>query len=280
MFAVVEHELIPPLRWRDKLRKQAAWAVEKVDSPRCLKLTVFFPLGAKDAELRRRAKEGFEELARMGVAVVVLPPEFPFRELAAQAGIAVSHPAPLYRRMAGKLCEWAADEMGIAPSGLHVSLVGSRAGSELLACAEHLRDRAGRLSISAGRDTDAVCFGLRKHLGISAGQQFSPDADIIMLFDRQAKPIHISPDSLAIDLTGGVPAVTGGIWANGAHINPPARLGSLNFSAGMPELVAALAASGSVRVSELTPEYLTASGQFVDVRQYRGKCRAASTTNA
>lgn len=269
MFAVVEHELVPPLRWRDRLRRPAAWSMEKIASPRCIKLTILFPMSARESELRRRAGEGFVELARVGVSVVVLSPDFPYRELAAKNGIAVSSPAPLYRRMAGRLCEWAADEMGIVPACLHVALVGNRAGSELLACAEYLRDRAGRLSVSAGRDTEAVCFGLRKRLGISVGQQAAPEADITALFDRQTRPVHASPGSLVIDLTGGVPAVTGGgIWVNGARITPPQRLGNLNFSADMPELIAALAASGSVRISELVPESLTASGRAVDIRRY------------
>lgn len=269
MFAILDHELIPPLRWRDRIRKSAPYRTERFERPGCVRMTVQFPLDAGDAQREERAREAVGALARCGASAVLLSPGFPFRELPARHGIAVANPAPMYKRMAGRLCEWAADEMRIAPGRLHVALMGNRAGMEMLACAEYLRDRAPRLSVSAGRDTDAVCLGLRKHYGISAGQQPAPDADIILLFDRQAHPIQTRPGSLTIDLTGGIPAVAGGIWANGAAIEPPARFGHLRFAEDTAGLLALLVMSGSVQTGELVPQYLTAAGKAVGLRELR-----------
>ncbi len=262
MFSIVDGEITVPLRFFDRWRKPNPCAIERLASPRCLHSTVFWPLNATPQQRGVRTALTFERLAALNVTGVVLSLGFPHADLASRYGLAVSTPVPLYRRMAGRLATWAADAMRIPGNRLHVALVASRASVELAACATALRDRAGFLSVEAGRDTEAFCFGLGKQFGVSCTPGVASRADIVLLFDRQREPV--SARALVLDLTAGVPAVTGSsLWANGVQLRPPERFAFWPHDTDTPALLAALLSTGSVGLDEIAVCGLLAHGRPV-----------------
>lgn len=266
MFTVVEIEYVPPLRGLDRFskRRRRGFALSERTRPRCSHLRLDFPLGAKDAACHKRAEAGFFETARQGSVGVVLPKDFPWPDLPESFGLAVSSPVPLYRRLAPRIASFAADSLSLRPETLSVLLAGRRVSGEMIRAAEALRHRVKSISVEAGRDTSAFCYGLRDRYGIAALEGIHGQVDIAVFFDSPDTSFTFSQSTVALNFSGGAPAISGGIVADGAMLDPPKSYWS-DWPGGCdtPALLSAMAASGSARLEDITVKGLTAMGRML-----------------
>ena len=257
MFCVVSGEVRPSMGIFERLRRVPMWRVEPVSFLSCVKLIVEFPVDYGGEKRYKLAMKAFTAVMAKNVSGVV--PDDGFEYL--PHGLPVYSPSLLYRRMAGKICKWAAGELGLAPRALRVGLIGSRVSPEMAGAVEYLRERAASFSINAGRDTEAFCLGLQRRFGISARANNAADSDIVLIFERQTRPL--TAKGLVIDLTGGVPAVRGGLWVNGARLFCRRTFAGFERLKNDPVFLAAAMASGGVGAEDIEIESLTACGSSI-----------------
>ncbi|MDR0293408.1 MAG: hypothetical protein LBH95_04565 [Oscillospiraceae bacterium] len=268
MFAVLETVTVPARRgW-----PRAGHRVAIREKPRYIGVTLDMPLGAGERDLRKRVVRGLSAVSRMGIAGVVLPKGFPFPELPERCGLAVSSPVPLLRRLAAPLCRFAVEQAGVLWGSVRLSLTGSRATPELLAAARALAALARTFHIEAGEDTEAVCYLLRSRCGVSAYGRPAKAADdcfdIHVLFGEPSPKARLVPDGAVVfNLTGGVPAVSGGRPADGAVLEPPRSLWK-GWPAGCDNaaMLAALVATEQVSLGDISVRGLTLGDEPVNIR--------------
>ena len=229
MFAVLETTTIP---------SRCAWTgarprITYQDKPEYIRAKVALPLRARNTRLRKLYLRALRTIQKSGAAGIVLPKDFPFPELAEKRGLAVSSAVPLLRRLAAQLCGLAIEENGFTREKVRVTLLGTRPSPELLAAAGALASSVRALYIDAGEDTGAACYLMRSRYGISAlGRPPKPDADaqdVFIVFDRlwcvkPGKTFEAADGAVVLNLTGGVPALSGGRWFEGALLEPPRSL--------------------------------------------------------
>ena len=271
IFTIVETETTPTLSWRDRLpwRRPAGFSVTGKPGAPYNRLLLEFPLDAREEELHRRAARGFEKIFSLGASGVVLPKRFPFARLAAEYGLAAATPVPLYRRMAGRIACFAADEIGLS-SDMSVALLARRATPALLAAAETLRHRAKGLNVWAGSDTEPLRTALRHEHGISAQSGRLIGSDIYIFFEVPDFALSVPDDAVVLNFSGGSPAVLGGLTADGARIEPPAALlPDCPESCDIQCLLSAFAASEMLNISDIRIKGLTAGGKSLGLLRKR-----------
>ena len=258
MFAVLETVTVPA-------RRGWAWKSHRVrirEKPRYLCVTLDMPLGARERWIRGRTVRGLQAASRLGSTGVVLPKGFPFPDLPGLCGLAVSSPVPLFRRLAAPICRYAVEQAGVPWGRVRLSLAGSRSTPELLAAAQTLAATARTIHIDAGADTEAVCYLLRSRCGVPASGRPVRAAegffDVCILFGEPRRAPRVPDGALVLNLTGGVPALSGGRIADGALLEPPRPMWK-DWPDGCDNaaMLAALLATGQVALSDISIRGLT-----------------------
>ncbi|MDR1692297.1 MAG: hypothetical protein LBR72_02975 [Oscillospiraceae bacterium] len=264
MFAVLEVASVP--RRFDPFAR--GFTAEGREKPSYLNVTLEVPLGARKGTVRRRARHIFEFLRRAGIIGIVLPEGFPYAEEAAGYGLAVSTPVPLLRRLAAPLCRYAVETAGVKWDRVRVLLFARRATNELINAASALTSWTGNLHILAGPDSEAVCYLLRKRFGVAASdapvRHSEGFLDVVLLFECPEEKLDVPDDAVVLNLTGAVPALTGGLLIDGAALEPP-RSFRRNWPVGCDNgaMLAALLATEQVLTDEIGIRGLTLWGALV-----------------
>jgi hypothetical protein len=253
MFAVLETVDVQARRGR----------VTVCHTPRYVRIALESPLKAREGRRRKQALRGLRAASRLGAAGVVLPKDFPFPELPEMAGLAVSSPVPLLRRLAAPLCRFAVAQASVPWGSVRLSLVGNRSTPELLAAAQDLSGTVRNIHIDAGEDSRAACYLLRSRCGVPASSRPVRAADgfwdVFILFGvTAAQPLTVPSGAFVLNLTGFVPALSGGLVADGALLEPPRPLWK-GWPAGCDNnaLLAALLATGQVSLHDIKIRALT-----------------------
>ncbi|MCL1807753.1 MAG: hypothetical protein FWG31_08635 [Oscillospiraceae bacterium] len=257
MFAVLETVTVPERRgWLRNSHRLSAR-----EKPSYLSVTLELPLNMREARLRKRVLKALRAAKKSGSNGIVLPKGFPFPELPGQVDLAVSSPVPLLRRLAAHLCRFAVEGNGVPWEKVRLSLIGRRSTPEMLAAAQQLAPLTGALHIEAGGDTEAVCYFLRGRYGLSAAGRPAKTEDgvydVVLLFSAEGR-FAVPQDALVLNLTGGIPAVSGGRVADGAVLDPPRQMRK-EWPPGCDDgaLLAALLATGQITLSDVGIRGLT-----------------------
>lgn len=246
-------------------------------NPRYLILEMLFPLGKPDAISLRQAERGFSEAAERLSVGVVLPRNFPFPNLPQKFGMAIATPVPLFRRLAGPVCFFAADQMGIAKKELRVALVGRHFTHVMSAAAQFIAARTRTLTVEAGSDTAAACYGLRAVTGLPVSRQKVSPADIYVFFDVPPLAVSVPETALCLNFSGGHPAILGGITADSILLDPPRTLWrDWPNSCDTASLLSALCAQGSVMPGDMSIRGICKGTQPLSLFDRRGAMSSSS----
>ncbi len=184
--------------------------------------------------------------------------------------MAVSSPVPLLRRMAAALCRYTVESAGILWERVRLTLVGRRSTPELLNAAQTLSAEARAVHIDAGADSEALCYLLRSRCGIAASSRPVKDGegfyDVYILFEEPERKLFVPDGAPVLNLTGGIPALTGGMVIDGALLEPPRSMRrDWPESCDNAAMLAALLATEQISVGEIGILGLTNGGSPVKI---------------
>lgn len=252
MFALLETPVTPPERWYERLmwRRREAYSVSRSAVPRYLRAEMEWPLNANDAERRRRAGLLFSDLLRREAIGVILPKDFAWPE-DVPPGLLVCTPAPLYRRL-GWRAVFRALKRKETGGRLTVALLARKPSSLLTEAVRQIMYQNVTISVWAGSDTEAFCYGLRKYEGLSLLAQERPTADIYLLLEPPLTEVHAPDRALVLNFSGAQPVIRGGIVADALELEPPLCWhGYWPWGCDTPSLLLALYSEGQLALSDI-----------------------------
>lgn len=197
-----------------------------------------------DPVVRQRLRKAVKRLQKLGIRQVILPPDFPWRELLAERGIRPVSALPLRQMLAADWVRWELRGRGIPAAGARVAvLAGEMTGAVVRTVTElSLRHRYVLLKVPYGGES--LCSQLRREYGVSL--LLNPDkgqlrsADIAVIFDPQTET----------DLKGSIP-----IYDDSAVIPPlllpPALEDLMPPDAERTQMLAVLMEAGAVRPGQI-----------------------------
>lgn len=263
MFALFETRVTAPDRWMERLfrRKREGYTIERSEAPRFLRAALDWPLNTGEQERRRRAKRVFTELCGHQAVGLVLPARYPWPE-DVPPGLLVCGPEPLYRRLGWRAVFRALERR--EGGKLTVALLARRSSSLLTEAVRQIKSRNVTLSVWAGSDTEAFCYGLRKYEGMALLAQEHPTADLYLLLEPPHTELRVPDSSLVLNFSGAHPVIRGGIHANAMELEPPLRWHrAWPWGCDTPAMLLAMYHSGQLALSDIRLGALLCNGRPV-----------------
>ena len=139
--------------------------------------------------LRRRIRWVLRKLRKEGVTQVVLPVDFPYKELLEKQGLRPVPTLALRRRLAADWVRAALAERDISPGSARVAVAAERISGEVVRTVTELALRHRYVLLDLPQGGEELCRQLRREYGVTpllapSGEQLA-EAEALVLFDRR-----------------------------------------------------------------------------------------------
>lgn len=211
-------------------------AVERTEILSAPFLKVTLPRGRGDVVSRLRVRRGAKLLRKNGVTAVVLPPEFPYREVLEKEGVFPVSTLALRREIASDWVAWALRKQGMTLSEAKVAVEAEVLTAEVVRTVTELSLRHRYVWLSVPRGGEVLSRRLRREYGVSLQLLPGKDAEAAIQFGKGV---------------GEGTVVTLRLWDEAQPLPPlalpPNQEQSLPEGADRTQLIAALRAAGAVK---------------------------------